>query len=110
MRNQRWLFSYFESELPTNSKFFILQLYKELGEDPIVVLDGTRYFQESSITELITCVDFSLLTFTTYSPELDPVEECWRQLQNALSNRFLDSLDKLTVASDTTLDQLPLQE
>lgn len=74
------------------------------------MLDGTKYFQESFITELITCVDFSFLTFTTYSPELDPVEECWRQLQNALSNRFFDSFDKLTVASDTTLDQLPLQE
>jgi len=40
--------------------------------------------------------------------ELNPVEECWRQLQDALSNRFFDSLDELTTAIDTALDQLSL--
>jgi hypothetical protein len=37
---------------------------------------------------------------------LNPVEECWRQLQKALSNRFFDSLDELTTAIDTALDKL----
>jgi len=45
------------------------------------------------------------VTFRSYSPELNPVEECWRQLQAGLSNRFFDSLDELTTAIDTALEQ-----
>jgi transposase len=48
------------------------------------------------------------VTLPAYSPELNPVEECWRQLQDALSNRFFDSLEQLTTAIDTALDQLSL--
>jgi transposase len=46
------------------------------------------------------------VTLPAYSPELNPVEECLRQLQQGLSNRFFDSLTKLTTAIDTALDQL----
>jgi len=46
------------------------------------------------------------VTLSAYSPELNPAEECWRQLQNALSNRFFDSLNELTAAIDTALDRI----
>jgi len=45
------------------------------------------------------------VTFRSYSPELNPVEECWGQLQAGLSNQFFDSLDELTTAIDTALEQ-----
>ncbi len=48
------------------------------------------------------------VTLPTYSPELNPVEECWRQLQAALSNHFFDSLDELTTAIDTALNQFSI--
>ena len=41
-----------------------------------------------------------------YFSEHNTVEECWRQLQAALSNRFFDSLTELTAAIDTALNQL----
>jgi hypothetical protein len=37
---------------------------------------------------------------------LNPVEECWRQLKDALGNRFFDSLDELTAAIDKALDRV----
>ncbi len=52
----------------------------------------------------------AFVTLPPYSPELNPVEECWRQLQTALSNRFFDSLDELTTAIDTALQQLSVPE
>jgi transposase len=64
----------------------------------LVVLDGAPYFQASAVT------------LPSYSPELNPVEECWRQLQTALSNRFFDSLDELTTAIDTALQQLSVPQ
>jgi len=72
----------------------------------IVVLDGAPYFQASAVTDLAARDDLAFVTLSSYSPELNPVEECRRQLQAALSNRFFDSLDELTTAIDLTLGQL----
>jgi len=73
-----------------------------------VVLDRAPYFQASADTDLAARDDLAFVTLSSYSPELNPVEECWRQLQAALSNRFFDSLDELTTAIDTALDQLSI--
>lgn len=89
-----------------HAKHFILALCKEFEEDLIIVLDGAPYFQASAVTDLADRDDLAFVTLPSYSPELNPVEECWRQLQASLSNRFFDSLDELTTAIDTTLDQL----
>ncbi|ELY60055.1 transposase [Natronococcus jeotgali DSM 18795] len=74
----------------------------------IVVLDRAPYFQASAVTDLAARDDLAFVTLPAYSPELNPVEECWRQLQSTLSNRFFDSLSDLTTAIDTALDQLPI--
>jgi transposase len=70
------------------------------------VLDGAPYFQASAVTNLAAREDLAFVTLPSYSPELNPVGECWRQLQKAPSNRFFDSLDELTTAIDTALDEL----
>jgi len=74
------------------------------------VLDGAPYLQASAVTDLAARDDLAFVKLPPYSPELNPVEECWRQLQTALSNRFFDSLDELTTAIDTALQQLSVPE
>ncbi|MDB2246562.1 IS630 family transposase, partial [Halorubrum ezzemoulense] len=91
-----------------HAKHFILALCEEFEDDLIVVLDGAPYFQASAVTDLAARDDLAFVTLPSYSPELNPVEECWRQLQAALSNRFFDSLDELTTAIDSALDQLSI--
>jgi transposase len=44
------------------------------------------------------------------SPEVSPVEKCWRQLKRKLSNRSFESLDELTSAIDDALDQVPIPD
>ena len=90
------------------AKYFILALCEEFEEDLIVVLDGVPYFQASAVTDLAARGDLNFVTSPSYSPELNLVEECWRQLQAALSNHFFDSLDELTTAIDTALDQISI--
>ena len=68
--------------------------------------DGAPYFQVSAVTDLAARDDLAFVTFPAYSPELNPVGECWRQLQAALGNRFFESLDDLTTVIDKALDQL----
>ena len=72
------------------------------------MLDGAPYLQASVVTDLAARDDLTFVTLPSYSPELNPVEEYWRQLQGSLSNRFFDSLDELTTAIDTALDQLSI--
>jgi len=91
-----------------HAKHFILALCEEFEEDLIVVLDGAPYFQASAVTDLAARDDLDFVTLPSSSPELNPVEECWRQLQAALSNRFFDSLDELTTAIDTALEQISI--
>ncbi|WP_136689348.1 IS630 family transposase [Halorhabdus amylolytica] len=100
-------FSRFEEYVTADhAKHFILALCEEFEDNLIVVLDGAPYFQASAVTDLAARDDLAFVTLPSYSPELNPVEECWRQLQKALSNRFFDSLDELTTAIDTALDKL----
>jgi len=72
------------------------------------VLDRAPHFQASAVTDLAALDNLAFVTLPSHSPELNPVEECLRQLQAALSNRFFDSLDELTTAIDTALDQLSI--
>jgi hypothetical protein len=91
-----------------HTKNFIFTLFKGFKDDLIIVLDGMPYFRASAVTDPAARDDFVFVRFPAYSSELNSVEECWRQFQSALSNRFFDSLPELTTAIDTTLDQLSL--
>lgn len=91
-----------------HAKHFILALCEEFRDDLIVVLDGASYFRASAVTELADRDDLALVRLPAYTPELNPVEECWHQLDRALSNRFFDSLAALTAAIDDALAQLSL--
>jgi len=74
----------------------------------IVMLDGAPSFQTPVVTDRQGRDDLAFVMLPSYSPESNPVEECWRQLQNALNNRFFGSLDELTTAIDTALDHFSL--
>lgn len=104
-------FSRFEEHVTAaHAKHFILALCQEFKDDLIIVLEGAPYFQALAVTDLASRDDLAFVRLPAYSPELNPVEECWRQLQSALSNRFFDLLPELTAAIDTALDQLSLPE
>ena len=92
-------FSRFEEYVTAeHAKYFILALCEEFQGDLIVVLDSAPYFRASAVTDLAARDDLVLVRFPAYSPDLNPVEECWRQLKDALGN------DSLTLSMN-----LPLQ-
>jgi transposase len=76
----------------------------------IVVLDGARYFRASAVTDLAARDDLGFVQLPAYSPELNPFEECWRQLKGELSNQFFGSLDELTTEIDDALEQLSISD
>ena len=89
-----------------HAKHYILALCEGFQENLIVVFNDAPYFRASAVTDLTARDDLALVRLPAYSPESNPVEECWRQLKDALGNRFLDSLDELNAAIDEALDQI----
>jgi hypothetical protein len=59
-----------------HAKHFILASCNEFEEDLIIVLDVAPYFQASAVTDIAARDDLAFMTLPSYSPELNPVEEC----------------------------------
>jgi transposase len=91
-----------------HAKHFILALYKEFEDNLIVVLDGASYFRAAAVTELADREGIEFVRLPAYRPDLNPVEECWRQLESSLGNRYFDSIDELSTTIDATLNHLSL--
>lgn len=63
-------------------------------EDLLIVLDVGPYFQSSKATDLVEQEEIDFVRLPPYLPELNPVEECWRQLKQRLRNRFFETQDE----------------
>jgi transposase len=86
-----------------HAKHVTLALCEGFHEDVIVVLDGAPSARPSAVTDLATRDGLEFIRLLVYSPELNPVEECWRQVKLDLSTRFFGSFEELTTAIDDAL-------
>ena len=79
-------------------------LQTEFGENICVVLDNASYFTANAVQEFAEDTPIELCYLPRGSPELNPAEECWRQLDQELGNRLFDTLEELR---DTVLSAQP---
>ena len=91
-----------------HAKHFILALYEEFDDDLIIVLDGASYFRASVVTDLADRDGLNFVRLPAYRPDLNPVKGCWRQLESALGNRYIESVNDLTKKIDASLEMLTL--
>lgn len=85
---------------------FLRALQDEFGEKIHVLLDNAPYFTSNQVRNFVEDSQIEVTYFPRGSPDLNPVEECWRQLKLALGNRFFGSLDELRSAVTTILNQI----
>ena len=81
-------------------------LQTEFGENICVVLDNASYFTANAVHEFVEDTLIELCYLPRGSPELNPAEECWHQLNQALGSRLFDTLDELRGAALTALDSI----
>jgi hypothetical protein len=81
-------------------------LQTEFGEKICVVLDNASYFTANAVQEFVEDTPIKLCYLPRGSPELNPVEECWRQLDQELGNRLFDTLNELRDAALSTLNRI----
>ena len=81
-------------------------LQTEFGEKICVVLDNASYFTANAVQEFVEDTPIELCYLPRGSPELNPTEECWRRLNQALGNRLFDTLAELQDSALTALDNI----
>jgi len=81
-------------------------LQTEFGEKICVILDNASYFTANAVQEFVEGTPIELCYLPRGSPELNPTEECWRQLNQALGNRLFHTLAELRDAALTALDNI----
>lgn len=72
-------------------------LVPELREGHVVVMDNVNTHKVASVKEAIESVGARVLFLPEYSPELNPIEECWSKVKSILryiAARTKKSLDK----------------
>jgi transposase len=108
-----WLWLYAAVEPPTGASFFLLlpalngecfELFlRELAKTELVK-PGARVgvVMDNAGAHVSTSVDWPIqfvpMNLPSYSPELNPAEQVFRQLRAWLSNRVFDSLDEMADA------------
>ena len=85
-------------------------LQTEFGEKICVVLDSVSYFTANAVQDFVEDTPIELCYLPRGSPELNPTEECWRQLNQELGNRLFETLDDLRDASLSALERIKVPD
>ena len=85
---------------------FLKALQAEFGESVHVVLDNATYFASNKVAEFVEDSSLKVTYLPTGSPDMNPVEECWRQFSQFLGNRFFGEVAELRSAVWPALESI----
>lgn len=92
------------------ARHFLRAVQQEFGERLVIVLDNAPYFIAKALKKQAAADGLLLEYLPPYSPEMNPLEACWRQLKTARANRLFLSLEEVKQFLQTTLPQLTSPE
>jgi len=85
---------------------FLQALQEEFGEKLVVVLDNAPYFIAKHLKKQAAKAGLLLEYLPPYAPEMNPLEQCWRQLNDGRANRLYRELSELKAYLTATLPTL----
>lgn len=85
---------------------FLDALQTEFGEKLCIVLDNATYFTAKKVQEYAEDSHLELCYFPRGSTRVNPAEEYWRLLNQALGNRLFNDLDALRDAALAALESI----
>ena len=83
---------------------FLEHLQAEFSEKLVVLLDQATYFTAAAVKDFIADEPIELVYFPTGSPDLNPTEEYWKRLKQALGNRYFGTLTEIRSAIWSALE------
>jgi transposase len=72
----------------------------------VVLLDNVRFHHRESIREIIEAKGASVLFLPAYSPEFNPIEECWSKLKAWIRKRAPRTVEALQEAITEAIHQV----
>ncbi|MGN8216503.1 IS630 family transposase [Halococcus sp. PRR34] len=88
------------------AKHFLRAVQHEFGEKLAIVLDNASYFIAKTLKKQAAADGLLLEFLPSHSPELNPLENCWRQLRDGRANRLFLTLDEVNEFLSTALPTL----
>ena len=85
---------------------FLEHLQAAFGEKLVVLLDQATYFTARAVKDFAADESIELVYFPTGSPDLNPTEEYWHQLKDALGNRYFATPDEIRAAVWSALETI----
>jgi transposase len=97
-------------ESPTDGEVFLAYLEQvlcpRLHPGQIVVMDNLSAHKNPQVRRLIEQTGAHLLYLPPYSPDFNPIEQCWAKIKECLraaKARLLDALDQAIAAAISTI-------
>jgi transposase len=87
---------------------FLKAIQTKFGEQLHIIPDNATYFTSQKVQEFIEESALKVTYLPTGSPDMNPVEECWRQVKRGLGNRFFGSIDELRPAIWAAIDSVSI--
>ncbi|EMA56269.1 transposase, partial [Halococcus thailandensis] len=88
------------------AKHFLRAVQHEFGERLVIILDNASYFIAKTLKKQAAADGLLLEYLPSHSPELNPLESCWRQLRDGRANRLFLTLDDVNEYLSTALPAL----
>ncbi|GAB3680617.1 hypothetical protein GCM10028857_03580 [Salinarchaeum chitinilyticum] len=73
---------------------FLRALQTEFGDHLHIILDNATYFASNRVAEFVEETAIELTLLPPGSPDMNPIEECWRQFKRRFGNRYFDSIEE----------------
>jgi transposase len=89
---------------------FLRALQQEFGEKLVIVLDNAPYFIAKHLKKQAAKAGLLLEYLPSYAPEMNPLEQCWRQLNDGRANRLYLTLPELKTYLTSKLPTLDSPE
>lgn len=75
------------------AKHFLRAIQHEFGKKLAIVLDNASYFIAKTLKKQAAADGLLLEFLPAHSPEMNPLENCWRQLREGRANHLFRTLD-----------------
>ena len=101
-------------EGPIDTQVFDLYVEQFLAPDlikgDIVILDNVKFHHSKRAAELITAAGAKLVHLPSYSPDFNPIEECFSKIKECLRSAKARTIHKLYNAMKKAIDQVSLDD
>lgn len=77
------------------AKHFLRAIQHEFGEKLAIVLDNASYFIAKTLKKQAAADGLLLEFLPSHSSELNPLENCWRQLREGRANRLFRTVEEV---------------